>query len=92
MSCLPRNLMGGVIPSQDELEDLVRADYEITHPGDTFSDFKHRSTFDKYDMGLMKDWLAIAAVRHASKLELERQTDRPAGDASIAVLNSLSSS
>lgn len=91
MSFHPRNLTGALIPEQSELEDLIRDDYETTHPGDTFDDFKRRSGFDKHDKGLMRAWLAIAAERHANKLHLERQTDRAPGDAFMAVLDQLSS-
>ena len=91
MSFHPRNLTGTAIPDRNELENLIRADYETTHPGDTFDDFKHRSEFDKYDKGLMRDWLSLAAERHANKLHVERQIDNFPGDSFLAILDHISS-
>ena len=45
------------------LESLVRADYDRSHPGETFDDMKRRRSFSKEDKGLYKDWMAIAAER-----------------------------
>lgn len=91
MSFHSRNLIGIPIPELDELEHNIRSDYETSHPGDSFDCFKRRSQFDKYDMGLMGDWLALATERHVNKLHLERQIDNFPGDAIIAVLDHISS-
>jgi hypothetical protein len=45
------------------LESLVRADYDRSHPGETFDDMKRRRSFSKEDKGLYRDWMAIAAAR-----------------------------
>jgi hypothetical protein len=45
------------------LESLVRADYDKSHPGETFDDMKLRRSFSREDKGLYRDWLAIAAER-----------------------------
>jgi hypothetical protein len=47
----------------ERLEALVRADYERSHPGDTFDDLKRRARFTKEDKGLLRDWMALAAAR-----------------------------
>lgn len=49
------------------LESLIREDYERCHPGETLEDIKHRSAFSKEDKGLLRDWMAIAAMRAARK-------------------------
>jgi hypothetical protein len=45
------------------LESLIRADYALCHPGETFDDLKHRARFAKEDKGMYRDWLAVAARR-----------------------------
>jgi hypothetical protein len=45
------------------LESLVRADYDRTHPGETFDDMKSRMSFSREDQGLYRDWMALAAAR-----------------------------
>ncbi len=45
------------------LESLVRADYDRSHPGETFDDMKRRRSFSREDKGLYHDWMAIAAMR-----------------------------
>ena len=45
------------------LESLVRADYDKSHPGETFEDMKRRRSFSREDKGLYCDWMAIAAAR-----------------------------
>ncbi len=45
------------------LESLVRADYDESHPGETFDDMKRRRSFSREDKGLYRDWMAIAAAR-----------------------------
>jgi hypothetical protein len=49
----------------DDLESLIRADYERCRPGDSFDDLKRRARFAKEDKGLLRDWMAIAAARAA---------------------------
>ncbi len=45
------------------LESLVRADYDRSHPGETFDDMKRRMPFSREDKGLYRDWMALAAAR-----------------------------
>ncbi len=45
------------------LESLVRADYDRTHPGETFDDMTRRVSFSREDRGLYRDWIALAATR-----------------------------
>ncbi len=58
------------------LESLVRADYDRSHPGDTFDDMKRRMPFSREDKGLYRDWMALAAAR--------AETAREAGARPIA--------
>lgn len=44
-------------------ESLVADDFARTHPGDSFENLKHRARFAKEDKGLLRDWLAVAAMR-----------------------------
>jgi hypothetical protein len=46
-------------------EALVAPDYDRCHPGDSFEAMKLRARFSKEDQGLLKQWMAIAAVRAA---------------------------
>ena len=48
--------------SDEELESLIRRDYERCHPGDTLDDLKRRAAFSKEDRGLLRDWMAVAAA------------------------------
>ena len=48
--------------NDEELESLIRRDYERCHPGDTLDDLKRRAAFSKEDRGLLRDWMAIAAA------------------------------
>ncbi|MGX7875531.1 hypothetical protein ACVDG5_024910 [Mesorhizobium sp. ORM6] len=50
------------------LESLVRADYDSSHPGETFDDMKRRMSFSKEDRGLYRDWMAIALARAEAAL------------------------
>lgn len=54
------------------LESLIREDYERCHPGETFEDLRRRSAFSKEDKGLLRDWMAIAAIRAAAADNLTR--------------------
>lgn len=45
------------------LESLIRDDFERSHPDDGFDDMKRRSAFSKEDKGLLRDWMALAALR-----------------------------
>ena len=47
------------------LESLVRAEYDRTHPGETFDDMKRRMSFSREDQGLYRDWIALATARAA---------------------------
>lgn len=44
-------------------ESLVAKDFARTHPGDSFENLRHRARFAKEDKGLLRDWLAVAALR-----------------------------
>ena len=48
------------------LESLVRADYDESHPGETFDDMKRRMSFSREDQGLYRDWMALAGARDAT--------------------------
>ncbi len=45
------------------LESLIREDFERCHPGETLEDIKRRASFSKEDEGLLRDWMAVAAMR-----------------------------
>lgn len=49
------------------LESLIRADYERFHPGETLDDLKLRARFSKEDKGLLRDWMAVARGRAATR-------------------------
>ena len=48
------------------LEQSIRADFARCHPGETLEDIKRRASFSKEDKGLLRDWMAIAAIRAAA--------------------------
>jgi hypothetical protein len=48
------------------LEQLIRADFARCHPGETLEDIKRRACFSKEDKGLLRDWMAVAAIRAAT--------------------------
>jgi len=48
--------------SDEQLESLIRRDYERCHPGDTLDDLKRRAAFSKEDRGPLRDWMVIAAA------------------------------
>lgn len=48
---------------REEYERLIRPDYERCHPDDTFDSLKQRARFSKEDQGLLRDWMAAAALR-----------------------------
>jgi hypothetical protein len=48
------------------LESLIREDFERCHPGETLKDIERRASFSKEDKGLLRDWMAIAAIRAAA--------------------------
>jgi len=48
------------------LEQLIRADFARCHPGETLEDVKRRDCFSKEDKGLLRDWMAVAAIRAAA--------------------------
>lgn len=53
--------------SDEELESLIRRDYERCHPGETLDDLKRRAAFSKGDRGLLRDWMAIAAAAYRKR-------------------------
>ena len=75
MSVEPKNLTGAPISEAGPREDLVRAPYDKTHPGDTFDDLQRRARFDKQDKGLLRDWMAVAAALEEHKLSVAHQVD-----------------
>jgi hypothetical protein len=48
-------------------ESLIAAEFDRCHPGDSFQDLKRRARFSKEDQGLLKEWMALAAVRTAEQ-------------------------
>ncbi|MGX9392717.1 hypothetical protein ACWX0K_19565 [Nitrobacteraceae bacterium UC4446_H13] len=54
------------------LELLIRIDFEQCHPDDSLDDMKRRAAFSKEDRGLLRDWMAVAALRAA-----EQRSDTP---------------
>lgn len=48
------------------LEALIREDFERCHPGETLEDLKRRASFSREDRGLLRDWMAVAAIRAAA--------------------------
>jgi hypothetical protein len=62
---LKRPAMAGEAAEErlDELEALIRLDYERARPGDSLEDLKRRARFSKRDKGLLGDWLAVARRR-----------------------------
>jgi hypothetical protein len=48
------------------LEQFIRADFARCHPGETLEDIERRASFSKEDKGLLRDWMAIAAIRAAT--------------------------
>lgn len=45
------------------LELLILEDFARCHPGETLEDIKRRASFSKEDKGLLRDWMAVAAIR-----------------------------
>ena len=72
---MPINSHNFVCPASESerayLESLIRADYERCHPGEALEDMKLRSAFSKEDRGLLRDWMAVAAVRAAAGRQME---------------------
>lgn len=48
------------------LESLIHEDFERCHPGETLEDIKRRASFSREDKGLLRDWMAVAAIRAAA--------------------------
>ena len=48
------------------LESLIREDFDRCHPTETLDDVKRRASFSKEDKGLLRDWMALAAIRAAT--------------------------
>lgn len=72
---MPSNSHNFVCPASESerafLESLIRADYERCHPGEALEDIKSRSAFSKEDKGLLRDWMAVAAVRAAAEQQMK---------------------
>lgn len=45
------------------LESLIRKDFELCHPDDTFADLRRRASLSRFDKGLLRDWMTLAAAR-----------------------------
>lgn len=54
------------------LESLIRDDFEQCHPGDSLDDMRRRSAFSREDRGLLRDWMAVAASRAATRPDILR--------------------
>jgi len=50
------------------LESLIREDFERCHPDETLEDVRRRAAFSKEDNGILRDWMAVAAIRAAAGL------------------------
>ncbi len=48
------------------LEQSIRADFTRCHPAETLEDIKRRASFSREDKGLLRDWMALAAIRAAA--------------------------
>lgn len=72
---MPSNSHNFIRPASESerafLESIIRADYERCHPGEALEDIKLRSAFSKEDKGLLRDWMAVAAVRAAAEHQME---------------------
>lgn len=55
------------------LESLIRDDFEQCHPGDSLDDMRRRSAFSREDRGLLRDWMAVAASRAATRPDILRR-------------------
>ncbi len=62
-----RAAAGDGAAEQAYLERWVGAEYERCHPEDTFADLKRRSQFSKEARGLLRDWMAAAPRRGATR-------------------------
>jgi hypothetical protein len=64
------NTHGYVRPTSEAeriyLEQSIRADFARCHPAETLEDIKRRASFSKEDKGLLRDWMALAAIRAAA--------------------------
>lgn len=69
------------------LELLIRGDYERCHPGETLEDMKRRSAFSKEDKGLLRDWMALAAMRAANRAGYGAVWGRPTQSPGYAALS-----
>ncbi len=69
------------------LESLIRGDYERCHPGETLEDMKRRSAFSKEDKGLLRDWMALAAMRAANRAGYGAVWGRPTQSPGYAALS-----
>ena len=45
------------------LESLIREDFERCYPDDTIEDLRRRASHSRYDKGLLRDWMGLAAAR-----------------------------
>ncbi len=74
---------GGDVPGFDPaVVEETALHYDRCHPGDTFSDLVHRSSFSKEDRRLLEDWLAatLEARHHQSGDGKTRQRFREKPD------------
>ncbi len=56
---------GGIPGFDPAVVEETALHYDRCHPGDTFSDLVHRSSFSKEDRRLLEDWLAATLeARH----------------------------
>lgn len=51
---------------QAYLESLIRKDFARCHPDETLEDVRHRAPFSREDKGLLRDWMAVAAIHAAA--------------------------
>jgi hypothetical protein len=48
---------------RDFLESLIREDFEHCYPDDTIEQQRRRASHSRYDKGLLRDWMGLAAAR-----------------------------
>lgn len=46
-----------------DLEKFIKEDFERCYPGETLDDFKRRASFSRWDKGVLREWMALAALR-----------------------------
>jgi hypothetical protein len=53
-----------------DLEGFIKEDFERCYPGETLDDFKRRASFSRWDKGVLREWMALAALRASASRPL----------------------